>query len=201
VQSRVAMDAMVASLVENSSAEVAPVAPPAAILPRYVGATFAGSTGAGMEGLRVDTVGGEVFTGGRLSRWVSLEGLFAYHFSTAPSPGPAVGAATWAENRYEWQTLGLRLWIHLVHARAVDFSLGAMAAAGLLVDHVKNGFINSSRPAFAGTTHGFELDGGLAVALEVRPTRWLGVRVGVDTGIASVGVLALTGWLGPVVRF
>jgi hypothetical protein len=59
--------------------------------------------------MSLDTLGGDVFAGYRISRWVSMEGCFAFHVAThtsfydraygAPCPsGPGEGLDLWRTN-------------------------------------------------------------------------------------------------------
>ncbi len=182
------------------------------VRPRYAGATFAAQAGAGLGGYELITVGGDVFTGYRLSRWVSLEGFFGYRFATAPSASQeAVGAAcAGATDHWRTEVLGARLWIHLLHRRTVDVSIAPSVAAGVSFNR---GEFEAFRPGVGCgqvllTKAGWAFDGGLDFGVEVRPARWLGLRAMMETSIdlghaggEAYDVLSVSGWVGPVLRF
>ena len=126
-----------ASSLEEPPADAKTAPAPLAVRPRYVGATFSGMAGAGVEGFTIVTVGGDVFAGVRLSRWSSIEGFFAYHFAIRPSTeigggGMCLGSGT---DTWHWEALGGRLWVHLAHLQWLDVSIAPTLAAGVSVDH------------------------------------------------------------------
>ena len=206
-----------ASSREEPPADAADTGPaPVGVRSRYAGATFAGQAGAGIDGFSIVTVGGDAFLGVRLSRWVSFEGFFAYHFATRPSTeigggGMCLGSGT---DTWHWQVLGSRLWIHLAHLRWLDVSIAPTLAAGISVDHWRSTSPPPTDQRFScyhppDVSAGWAFDVGLDFGVEVRPLPWLGVRAMFETSLDggetnhddAFGAVSIGGWVGPVLRF
>jgi hypothetical protein len=182
-----------------------------AVAPRYVGGAFAVHEGGGLGGYELTTVGANVFTGYRFSRWISLEGFFDGRVATSSSADhEGVGAMCvggWSNLRTSM--LGARLMVHVVHRPTFDVSIFPSAAGGITLDQAMvTGFGSAGGCAVTPMTRaGVALSGGLGVALELRATRWFGFRAmfetSIDAGDAVTGgyaVLSLGGYVGPVFR-
>ena len=179
---------------------------------RYFGATISAEAGGGVD-LSVVSGGGDVFTGIRLSRWVSLEGFFAYHFASPSLGGLGTGwmcGGTFTD-QWHWQVFGSRLWFHLLHLKWIDLSIAPTIDFGVAVDRSQS----LAAQDFASgcyfppaTSVGWAFDAGLDFGVELRPFPWLGFRLmgetsvdGGNTGPGVFGVVSISGWVGPVLRF
>lgn len=183
------------------------------VAPRYVGAALTAHEGGGLGGYELTTLGGDVFTGYRFSRWLSLEGFFDARVATSPSSNHegygAVCAGGWSNLRTT--TFGARLLMHVVHRPAFDLSVVPSIAGGLTLD--QGAFFVAGVEPSGGcgvvpiTRVGGAVSGGLGVAFEVRSSRWLAWRATFETSIdagsavtAGYAVVSLGGYVGPVFR-
>lgn len=183
---------------------------PSVIESRYVGAASAMSADLGAEGGR-GSLTAEIFGGLQLGRWMSTEGFFTYHASSAfresESGEPCRSAPV---DQWSWNAFGSRLWVHLYRARFLAVSVAPMIAFGLA--HARQEAVQNFRvPSCARPTSfftGWTFSGGIDFSIEVRPTSWLGIRTMLSAGgsggsarFLSFAVLSI-GWsLGPVFRF
>ncbi len=150
-------------------------------------------------------------TGFRISRWTSVEGFFDGTFQTLPHLQPEEGAACSGlyTDQWRWETVGARLWVHLVHTREVDFSLAPPSLAlGAVFDAGRSTQPPGSQCYYAARDRsGVMLAIGLIrFGFELRGDRWFAFRVtaGVELDLGfdvGPGVLAIEASAGPVVRF
>jgi len=175
---------------EQQSARIANGVEPIRTL--YAGASP--SLLASFGGRNIQALGGDVFFGARLRRWLSLEIVYTYDFATNESETASGGGCVTSES-FRWQTLGARVWFHVVHSPKFDLSAAPFVGVGFAVDHALSCNGND-------VVKGPVAELGAALAIEVRPAPWFGLRVAVETLIDfGVSLEAFRGSFGPVFRF
>lgn len=179
------------------------------VLQRYSGATLGGAIGTGPTLIGTTTLSGDIFSGIRMSRWVSFEGVFAYQFGLGPwrepgGGGMCTGAST---DTWHWESFGGRVWINTLHARRIDISLAPSLSFGFASDRIDTP--GSFCYAPSAVVHGWAFDGGIDLGVEVRATPWFGIRatIGTFVDVALAGsasgffTLSATARIGPVLRY
>src|SRR5436853_7207866 len=81
---------------------------------------------------------------------------------------------------WQWDTAGVRTWLHLVHVPRVDFSIGVTTTAGLVFlreTPVTITLLSKCSPSGNYASDGFAFVASLPASIEVRPARWFGLRL------------------------
>jgi hypothetical protein len=177
----------------------------------YVEASATALAGGGVEGLNVNAVGLELASGVRFARVFALEGLFDASFHTSPYLEPEEGAQCSGlyTDQWHWQTFGARLWTHFTDNVHIDFAIALpWVELGVVYDHGRSA-VAPGEQCFYGPrdSSGTMIVVGLvALAFELRITSHVGLRLGTSVALdlgtnVGLGVMSVTGFVGPRIRF